>query len=157
PRATERRRRPGPGRDRRRRAVAGDRGCAPDLRGGRDHHLDPPGRPLALAGERCRQRRPRALCGTDHARGRRLGARVGGVAAMSPAPAFPEPGRVITGKTRRCRCRAKAGTPRTHQQVTVCYKDIWLIWLAATEPCGREPTYPSNSLLLTLASRTSAR
>src|SRR5207248_6177586 len=58
-------------RGRRRRAAAGDRGRAPHLRRGRDHHLDAPGGPVALARARCRHPRPGALRRADHARGGR--------------------------------------------------------------------------------------
>ena len=64
-----------PRRDRRRRAAAGDRGRPPHFRRRRDHHLDPPRRPVELAGEGRRQQRPRALRGPDHARRRRPGTR----------------------------------------------------------------------------------
>ena len=58
------------GRGGRRGAGAGDGGCAPALRRGRDHHLDAPqGRSHWL--EKGSSKRPRTLRGPDHARGRR--------------------------------------------------------------------------------------
>ena len=56
------------GRGRRRRPAAGDRGRAPHLRRRRDHHLDAPRGPLALARAGRRGRGPPALLAAGHAR-----------------------------------------------------------------------------------------
>ena len=94
--AAPRARRRGARRGRRLRAAAGDRGLCADLRPGRDHHLDAPGGPLALARERRRARGARAVRRPDHPRRRRSrgGARRGRLAPpgarLAPACVFAD-------------------------------------------------------------------
>ena len=109
------------------------------LRPGRDHHLDAPGGPLALAREGRRPRSARALRGPDHARRRRPGGRgrrsVGEPAGSPTGPLLVRCARSRLWASRRASPASARGSARS--KTVGCSERSALPWSSAAWPSAR--------------------